>query len=207
MSIPHSAIGDALFTKTQQRVLGLLYGAPEQSYYVNELIRLADMGKGTVRRELEKLCSVGLVTVSKQGNQSHYQANPLSPIFTELKAIIDKTFGVVAALSSALQPVLADMEFAFIYGSIAKGEEHSASDIDLMLVGGGISYTATMDLLLPAGQQLGRKINPTIYSQQEFDDRLKKQQSFLNRVLLQNTLWLHGEEAFSQQYQEFTNRG
>lgn len=203
MDIPQSAIGDALFTKTQQRVLGLLYGRPERSFYLNELVRLADMGKGTIRRELDKLCSVGLVAQTRQGNQNHYQANPSNPVYSELKGIIDKTFGVAGVLAAALNQSLSEITFAFVYGSVAKGREGADSDIDLMLVSDYLGYSEVMSLLHPAEQLLGRKINPTLYSAKEFDERITERQNFLSRVLAQSTLWLHGESNFNQQYHEY----
>jgi len=189
-----------LFTKTQQRVLGLLYGRPEQSFYLNEIVRLAEVGKGSVRRELEKLCRVGLLTMTRQGNQNHYQANSANPIFSELKAITQKTFGIVDVLKSALSPLLTRLDHAFIYGSVAKGSEHANSDIDLMLVGDELSYGVVMELLGPAEQRLGRTINPTLYSLQEFTDRRKNNQHFVTRVMVQPKLWITGEtEALNQQ--------
>ena len=185
-----STIGDALFTKTQQRVLGLLYGKPEQSFYLNEIVRLADMGKGAVSRELAKLAKAGLLTVMRQGNQSHYQANAENPIFDELKGIIQKTFGVVDVLKSALATLLPDLELAFIYGSLAKGSEHASSDIDLMLVGDDLSYGEVMALLDSAEQELGRTINPTLYNSQDFATRIDARQSFITRVMEQPKLWL-----------------
>jgi predicted nucleotidyltransferase len=188
-----SAIGDALFTKTQQRVLGLLYGKPEQSYYLNEIVRLAAVGKGSVNRELDKLCAAGLLTVSRQGNQNHYQANANNPIFNELKAITQKTFGVVDIIKAALAPLLPQLNCAFIYGSVAQGTEHAGSDIDLMLVGDDMSYSEVMELLAPAEKQLGRTINPTLYTVAEFTDRKKSHQPFITRVMEQPKLWLMGE--------------
>ncbi len=207
MDNPQSAIAGALFTKTQQRVLGLLYGKPERSFYLNELIRLADMGKGTIRRELGKLCSVGLVTETRQGNQNHYQANPTNPVYSELKGIIDKTFGVVGVLAAALEQSLPEVTYAFVYGSVAKGREGAESDIDLMLISDSLGYSDVMSLLLSAEQQLGRKINPTLYSQKEFDQRIMGRQNFLAQVLEQSTLWLHGEWKFNQYYQAQFDRG
>jgi predicted nucleotidyltransferase len=188
-----SAIGDALFTKTQQRVLGLLYGKPEQSYYLNEIVRLAAVGKGSVNRELDKLCAAGLLTVSRQGNQNHYQANANNPIFNELKAITQKTFGVVDIIKAALAPLLSQLNCAFIYGSVAQGTEHAGSDIDLMLVGDDMSYSEVMELLAPAEKQLGRTINPTLYTVAEFTDRKNSHQPFITRVIEQPKLWLMGE--------------
>ena len=75
------SLSDALFTKTQQRVIGILYVNPEQSFYLNEIVRLAEVGKGAVKRELDKLCAAGILVMSKQGNQNHYKANADCPFF------------------------------------------------------------------------------------------------------------------------------
>jgi len=185
-----SSLGDALFTKTQQRVLALLYGKPDQSYYLNEIVRLANVGKGSVIRELNKLTAAGLLTVTQQGNQNHYQANPQTPIFNELKQIVQKSIGVVAVIKSALTPLLPALDQAFIYGSIAKGTENANSDIDVMLVGTELSYSEVMELLDAAEQTLARTINPTLLTPMEMKQRLKTNQSFLTRVMEQPKLWL-----------------
>ena len=201
MSSGTSNIGDALFTKTQQRVLGLLYGRPERSFYLNELVRLAGVGKGSVRRELEKFCEAGLLTLTRQGNQNHYQANKASPIFSELKAITQKTFGIVNVLRDALTPLLPHIDYAFVYGSVAKSSEHAGSDIDLMLVGGELIYSDVMALLDSAEQKLGRTINPTLYTRNEFMKRRNSNQHFVTRVMEQPKLWIVGEmEGASQKY-------
>jgi len=85
-----SRLTEALFSKTQRRVLGLLFGHPERSYYANEIVRFAGAGVGAVQRELRGLAAAGLVTVSRIGNQKHYRANPDSPIFEELRSIVAK---------------------------------------------------------------------------------------------------------------------
>ncbi|MBL4872510.1 MAG: transcriptional regulator [Gammaproteobacteria bacterium] len=185
-----TTIGDALFTKTQQRVLGLLYGKSDQSFYLNEIVRLAGMGKGSVNRELLKLVNAGLLTVAKQGNQSHYQANASNPIFSELKQIVQKSFGIVDVLKSSLSTLLPQLNMAFIYGSIAKESEHAGSDIDVMLVGENLSYSGVMGLLDNAEQQLARTINPTLFTPEEFEKRITAGQSFLTRVMEQPKLWL-----------------
>lgn len=189
-----SNIGDALFTKTQQRVLGLLYGRPEQSFYLNEIVRLADVGRGAVNRELESLSAAGLLTETRQGNQNHYQANSENPIFNELKAIIQKTFGIADILKAVLTPLLPKIDLAFVYGSMAKGNEHAASDIDLLLVSDAIGYGDVMAILAPVEQQLGRTINPTLYTRAEFAERQLSNQAFISRVLSQPKLWLVGED-------------
>jgi len=190
------SIGDALFTKTQQRVLALLYGKPDQSVYLNEIVRLAGVGKGAVSRELAKLVNAGLLTVSKQGNQRHYQANADNTIYSELKQIVQKSFGVVDVVKASLSPLFKQLELAFIYGSMAKDSAHAKSDIDLMLVGEALSYSEVMGLLDTAEQQLARTINPTLLTLVEFEKKLNDGQSFLTRVVEQPKLWIKESEQY-----------
>ncbi|KEQ19351.1 nucleotidyltransferase domain-containing protein [Endozoicomonas numazuensis] len=185
-----SSIASALFTKTQQRLLSVLYGKPDTSFYLNEIARLAGVGKGAVVREVKKMTEAGLLTTHQQGNQQHYQANPDNPVFEELKAITRKTFGAQGVIKEALASVLKQCDIAFIYGSVAKGQEHAGSDIDVLLVGNDLSYGDIMEQLEPAEQQLGRVINPTLFSPEEFRQRENSQQSFITRLMEQPKLWL-----------------
>ena len=185
-------LGDALFTKTQQKVLGLLYGKPDQRFYTNEILRWADMGRGSVRRELESMVRAGVLVASREGNQNFYQANGNCPIFNELHNIVKKTFGVGDQLAFALQPLMGSVVLAFVYGSIAKGSEHQNSDVDLMLVGEGLHYGEVMELLAPVEEQLGRPINPMLYTQADFERRLDEGNSFLERVMEQPRLMTEG---------------
>jgi len=180
-----SSIGDALFTKAQQKVLALCFGQPDKSFYLNEVVRRADMGRGAISRELSNLVAAGVLQLNKQGNQNHYQANPDCPIFDEIVSIVKKTFGIKAVVKSALVTLLPKLEQAFIYGSVAKGEEHANSDVDVMLVGDDLSYTEIMALLAPVESQLQRAVNPTIYSVEEFTQRLTQNQGFLSKVMAQ----------------------
>lgn len=187
-------IGDALFTKTQQRVLSLLYGKPDKSFYTNEIVRWADMGRGTVKRELERLVSAGLLVVSWEGNQLHYQANPKNPIYTELVGIVRKTFGVADVLAEALAPIKDDIDIAFVYGSIAKGADTAKSDIDLFVASDTISYTELFERLKTTEETLGRIVNPTVYDIQQIRKRLKEKNAFLTRIMDQPKIWVKGSD-------------
>lgn len=187
-----TTIGDALFTKTQQRVLGLLYGKPEQSFYTNEIVRWADMGRGTISRELNRFVSAGLLVVSREGNQLHYRANSENPIYNELLAIVRKTFGIVDVIRAALVPVYEQIDLAFIYGSIAKREETASSDIDLLVVTDSLAYTDLMEVLTDAEKLLGRPINPSIYTAEQIKNKLEQNSSFLVRVMERPKLWVKG---------------
>jgi predicted nucleotidyltransferase len=191
---PAPGLADALFAKVQQRVLGVLFGNPRRSFYANELIALARSGTGAVQRELRRLEASGLVTVTRVGNQKHYQANPRSPVFEELRALVLKTVGLADVLRFALAPVSKDIRAAFVYGSVAKGQDTAASDVDLMVVSDRLSHADLFVALEQATAQLGRKVAPTIYSSKELAKRVKQENAFVTRVLAQPKLWLIGDE-------------
>ncbi|MGS0743607.1 nucleotidyltransferase domain-containing protein [Glaciimonas sp. GG7] len=185
---------DVLFSKTQQRVLAVVFGQSQRSFYANEIIGLAGSGSGAVQRELARLEASGLVTVHRVGNQKHYQANHDAPIFAELRAIVLKTFGVADVLRAALQPVWALVDQAFVYGSLAKGSEHADSDVDLMIIGRLPSNAELLELLLPVQTELGRVVNPTLYTPDEFAQRVHDGKSFIMRVLEQPKIFVKGTE-------------
>jgi predicted nucleotidyltransferase len=187
-----TGFSDALFSGTRQRVLGILFGQPTRSFYANELISLAARGSGAVQRELATLSNSGLVTVKAVGNQKHYQANPNSPIFTELCSIVQKTIGLADPLREALEPLASQIIAAFVYGSVAKKTDTAGSDIDLMLLSDEISYGELFSTLENAGNQLGRPVNPTILTLDEFQQRLTNHDSFLTRVMEQPKIWIIG---------------
>jgi predicted nucleotidyltransferase len=190
-----AGVADALFSKVRQRVLAVLFGTPERSFYANEIIGLARSGTGAVQRELARLEAAGIVITSRVGKQKHYQANTGSPLYEELRAVARKTFGLTDVLRSALQPIAYDIVAAFVYGSIAKGLDTATSDIDVMVVSDRVSYSELFALLEAVSAKLGRKIAPTIYSADEFRARVNSGNSFLIRVLEQPKLWLIGGEA------------
>jgi predicted nucleotidyltransferase len=194
MGIKRKGLSDALFTGTQRRVLGLLFGSPDRSYYVNEILRFAGVGIGAVQRELASLDAAGLVNVTRIGNQKHYQANRQSPIFEELRGIVIKTFGVADVLRPALAPLAGRVHAAFIYGSVAKGTDTASIDIDVMVVGDGISYPDIIGTFEKSEKMLGRAINPTLYNREELQRKLAAGNAFLNRVLKQPRIFLIGSD-------------
>lgn len=187
-------ISDALFTKTQQQLLRLLFGQPDKSFYSKEIVNRAGIGTGTVLRELEKLSDSGLLTVKKIGNQKHYQANSASPIFEELKGIVRKTFGLSGPLRLALGQFKDKIKVAFIYGSVAKGSDTAGSDIDLMLISDQLTYPDLLVSFSELETQLGRQINPTIYTVEEFLSKITAESNFVVRVIEQPKIFLIGSQ-------------
>jgi predicted nucleotidyltransferase len=185
---------EALFSKTQRRVLAVLFGNPDRSYFANEIVRLAESGIGAVQRELAALEGAGLVTSTRIGNQKHYQANRTSPIFEELRGIVVKSFGVADVLRGMLAPVADKIRVAFIYGSVAKGSDTAASDIDLMVVSDKLSYSDLFAYASTAEQRLGRKVNPTVYKPSELRRKASAGNSFVSRMLQQPKIFLIGSD-------------
>ena len=189
-----TSLADALFSSTRQRVLALLFGEPERSFYSAELIRMASAGSGAVQRELSRLEQSGLVTSRRVGSQKHYQANRDSPLFEELCGIVRKTVGLAAPLSEALKPLAPDIIAAFVYGSVAKRKDTARSDIDLLIVSDKLTYADVFAALEPFRARLRREVNPTVYGRLDVARRLKEGNAFLKRVLAQPKLWIIGSE-------------
>ena len=188
------SLADALLTKTQQRVLGVLFGRPERSFYASELIRDAGTGSGAAQRELAKLEGSGLISARRIGHQKHYQANAASPLYSELRSIVLKTVGLAEPLCVALKPLSAEIRAAFVFGSVAKATDQSGSDIDLMVISDSLTHGELFGALERVGRTLGRKVNPTVYTASEFSKRARAQNAFLTRVLEQPKVWVMGSE-------------
>jgi predicted nucleotidyltransferase len=189
----HSVIADALFSKVRQRVLGVLFGAPNTSFYTNELIGLVQSGAGAVQRELADLADAGLLTVRKQGNQKHFQANSASPVFAEMRSLVLKTMGLADVLRAALAPLAPQIGQAFVFGSIAKQQDTAESDVDLLVVSNTLGYGDVFAALEGATQTLGRTINPALYTVADFHARLQGDNAFIKRVMEQPKIWLIGQ--------------
>ena len=187
-----TSVADALFTATQQRVLSLLFGQPERSFFTKELIDLAGSGSGAVQRELGRLQQSGLVVQTLIGNQKHYQANVQAPIYAELRGIVAKVLGPADTLRETLAPIADEVRLALLYGSVAKRSDTARSDFDLLLVSDTLTLEQVYAGLAPAEQQLGRPVSPTLYTSTEFNRRLEQGNPFLTRLLAGDTITLIG---------------
>ncbi len=188
-----STLSSVLFTEYRSRVLGLLLLHPERSYYLREIARLTATVPGTLKREMDKLLEVGLLTVQKVGNQNHYQANLECPIYVDLANVLRKTSGLSDVLIAALLPLSKKIQSAFVFGSVASGKVNTKSDIDLMFIG-EVSYAEVVLLLHPLQEQLGREINPKVYAAKEWSRLVKDNGAFIHDVLSKPKLFIIGDE-------------
>jgi predicted nucleotidyltransferase len=188
------SLSSALFSGVQQRVLALIFGHPERSFYTSEIVRNVHSGRGAVERELARLEQTGLVSIVHIGNQKHYRANHESPIFNELHGIVLKTVGLMEPLRQSLAPYSEKITVAFVYGSIAKGTDTARSDIDLMVIGDDLTYAEIFAGLQKAEAILQRSVNPTFLSFDDWCDKLATKDSVIAKIAAQPKLFIFGSE-------------
>ena len=188
-----SPLSSLLFGETRRAILALLYGHSDEQFYLRELVRRTETALGAAQRELSLLTSGGLVQRVRRGNQVYYQANASNPIFAELKSILTKTTGVRDVIQKALEPLLARIKVAFVYGSVAKGEETVSSDIDLMVIG-DVEFREVVSCLTDIENKLGREINPTVYPPEEYKNKLREKNHFLTSTLREKKIFVIGDE-------------
>lgn len=186
-------VARALFGQARRRVLALLYGRPDEAFYLREIERATGAGLGPVQRELARLVEAGLVRRVARGKQVYFSAEPESPVFDELRSLVAKTMGVADVLRSALAESAREgrIAVAFVYGSVAAGRQRAGSDVDLFVVG-TVTLTELAPVLGPVEDRLGREINPTIYPPEELAAKLRDGRHFVTQVLAGPKLFLVG---------------
>ena len=192
-------LGSLLFGEYRQRALGLLLLNPDASYHVRELARITGTSAGTLHKELTKLAADGILQKKQIGNQVHYSANRNCPIFDEMASILRKTSGLTDVLAKALIDLEDKIDVAFVFGSVARGDQQARSDVDIMLIG-SLSFADAVQALHASQAVLQREINPVVYSQDEFNRRIKNNDTFINEVLAKPKLFIIGKENELSQF-------
>jgi len=188
------SLSNALFSKVQQRVLALIFGHSDRSFYTSEIVRSVHSGTGAVERELSRLQRSGLVSVERIGNQKHYRANHQSPIFEELQSLVLKTVALTEPLKKSLQPFSDNIDAAFVYGSVAKGTDTARSDIDLAVIGDELDYSELYTATQKAENILGRKVSAIFLSPDDWKRKASQKGSFVNKISALPKVFLFGSE-------------
>ena len=188
-------IAETLFGKARRRILGLLYVRPDEAFYLRQIARLTDLSVGAVQYELAALTEAAVVTREEIGNQVHFQANPVCPVFDDLRRIMEKTTGLADHVRAALAPMAEEgkLAHAFIYGSVASGKQSSTSDVDLMVIGDA-KLREIAPALRPVQDRIAREINPSVYTLDEFTKRVASDDHFIGSVLRGPRITLVGSE-------------
>ena len=182
-----------LFSKTRRAVLATTLMHPERWWFLADLARQIGVPPSSLQREIESLVEVGILLRRQEGRQVYFKPDPNCPILFELQGIMTKTVGLVDVLRDALDPFRNSIRVAFVYGSIARCEELSESDVDVMIVG-NVSLADLSPALQDAAERLAREVNPTHFSPEEFAKKLKQGHHFLKTVLANHKLFILGSE-------------
>jgi predicted nucleotidyltransferase len=188
-----STVAGALFGATRQAILALLFGRPDEAFYLREIARTAGVTASSLQRDLATLTDVGIIERTMRGNQVYFRANRRCPVFEDLRGLVVKTFGVTDVLREALAPLAPAVAVAFVHGSVARGDDRPGSDIDLVVVGEA-KFEEVVEALRGAERRVGRELNPTVYPRQEFARKVRERNHFVATVLGDKKLFLIGGE-------------
>jgi predicted nucleotidyltransferase len=184
---------DRLFSsKLRIKLLDVFLSSPDARFYIRELERKIKEEAKNVSRELKNLEGLGLLISEKQGNLKYYSVNENFFLYPELKAVIFKTTGVQGLLKEALER-LKGIETAFIYGTYATGKESESSDVDIMIIGKP-DLTELNEVISDLEEKLNREINYMCFDQEEFKERRKAGDAFINEVLSGEKIMLKGSD-------------
>jgi len=178
----NSATLEALFPKTRQGLLVATLTQPEKWWFLSELAEFLSTTPSSLQRELSALVDTGILEQRREGTRVYFRAQKRSPIYRELRGIVEKTAGIVPTVRTILAPFGRKILCAFVYGSIARAQEHATSDIDLMVIG-QVGLSELTPALRRAERALGRDLNATTYSADEFSSKIQKNDHFLTAVL------------------------
>lgn len=175
--LPPTALLRAIGASAARSVLGVFLVDPSRAVHQREIARRAGVGLRSAQLALERLESLGLLQSERDGNRRYYRANRTTR-FEELRALLSREFGIAEAISAALTPFASRISRAFIFGSVASGEDKIGSDIDLLVVG-EVTGDEFVERIADAQRELGREIDLLAYSQEEFEARLSAGNHFL----------------------------
>ncbi len=187
------SLATVLFSKARRAVLGLTLSHSDRAFYLREIVKLTGLGIGQLQRELVQLTTAGIIRRFEQGRHVYFQADQNCPVYDELRGIILKTVGVADELRRALTPLRDCIRVAFIFGSVARGEENSGSDLDVMVIG-DVTLAEVVEAMRDSEAALRRPVNPTVYPVKEFTAKLAARQHFLTKVMTREKLLLIGDE-------------
>lgn len=183
---------EVLFPKTRRAILAATFGQPERRWYMRELARHLGVAPSSLQRELASLVQGGILRESREGKHVYFQPSTDLPIFEDLHRLILKTAGLVDVIRAGLDAFADRIEWAFIYGSIARSEEHALSDVDLLILG-RVNLAEISKPLRRAEESLGRAVNPIVYTADQFAQKVQARHHFAEDVLRSKKLFVIGD--------------
>jgi len=188
-----SPVLETLFPKIRQGVLAATLTQPGKWWYLSELAQFLHTTPSSLERELKALAASGILERRREGTRTYFKAETRSPLFPELRGLFEKTAGLLPALQQALQPFRDRIACAFVYGSVARRQETALSDVDLMVIG-TVGLAELAPALRRAEARLGREVNVTSYSADEFRAKTAAKDHFLSAVLQRRKQFVRGSQ-------------
>ena len=190
----NSSVLTALFPHVRQGVLAATLGQPDKWWYLSELANRLETSPSSLQRELSSLVASGILVHRREGTRAYFKAETQSPVFRDLQQLFEKTAGLAPILEQMLKPFGDKIQSAFIYGSVARSREHAMSDVDVMVIGrAGLADLSPA--LRKAEERLGREVNVTAYSPEEFREKIKSRDHFLAAVLRGRKQFVKGSQS------------
>jgi predicted nucleotidyltransferase len=177
----HAAL-KALFPTVRGDILAATLTQPDKWWYLSELAQFLRTTPSSLQRDLKALVDGGILQQRREGTRAYFKADTRSPLFTDLRGLVEKTAGLLPTLQRLLEQFDTQVDVAFVYGSIARGEEHATSDVDLMVIG-TVGLAELAPSLRKVEEHLGRDVNITTYSRPEFKEKAGAGDHFVSEVL------------------------
>src|ERR1017187_10656206 len=190
----NSSVLTALFPQVLQGVLRAPPHQPDKWWYLSELADRLGRSPSSLQRELSSLVASGILVHRREGTRAYFKAETQSPVFRDLQRLFEKTAGLAPILEQILKPFGNKIPCAYIYGSVAQSREHSMSDVDVMVIG-RVGLADLSPMLRKAEERLGREVNVTAYSKEEFREKIKSRNHFLAAVLRGRKQFVKGGQS------------
>jgi len=184
---------DALFPSVRGNLLAATLTQPDKWWYLSELAEFLQTTPSSLQRELKALVNSGILQRRREGTRIYFKAETQSPLFPELRGLLEKTAGLLPTLQQALEPLKDRIDCAFVYGSVARREEHARSDVDLLVIG-AVGQAELAPAVRKAEGRLGREVNVTSFSTIEFRRKVAAKDHFLSAVLRGSKEFVKGSE-------------
>ena len=182
-------LAELLSSRARAEIFRLLFSATGEELHVREIERRSGLNDSTLRQELRKLVRLDLVQSRRDSNRVYYRAKTENPLYPEIRNLVLKTSGLADALEAALMDKR--IRVAFVFGSIARGEEKAGSDVDLMVIG-QLGLRDLSRSLSGIEEKIGREVNPNVLREEEFRKRVRAKEHFVSRVMESPKIFIIG---------------
>jgi len=186
-----NTLAELLSSRARAEIFRLLFSGTAEELHIREMQRRSGMNDSTIRQELRKLVWLDLVHGRRDSNRVYYRAKKENPLYPDIRNLVLKTSGLADLLRDALRD--SRIQTAFVFGSIASGEEKAGSDVDLMVIG-DLGLRSLSKLLFGIQEKIGREVNPHVLSEDEFRKRVEKKEHFVSSLMKGPRIFIIGSE-------------